>query len=132
MKAVAQAIRRVVEGDLDGLSIVLAVSPTELLAAATSLPRLTVSRSALIRILKAWRSGDCTADNVRQWASFVRRGYVSGAVSGEVRPIEIEYDVDDEQVIVEIISRLDQIVDEIVGEVDAGEREEMLKILRLQ
>ncbi len=129
MEDLGAAIAAVVEGDVSRLSTVLAADHLELLDAATKLSPLSVSRSALTRVLKEWRSGHCSADDVQQWASFVRRGYVSGR-SGGVRPIDIEYDAMDEELIVEIIGRFDEIGDLIDGIIDDNEQEEMLRALQ--
>jgi hypothetical protein len=99
------------------------------LGAAATLPPLIISRSALIRVLKNWRSGRFGADDVQRWASFVRRGYVSGNTSGAAYPIDIDYDAVDEELIVQIIGRFDQIGDIIDGTVDGDEQEAMLAIL---
>jgi len=130
MKDLEAAIAAVVEGDVNRLSTVLTADHLELLDAATKLSSLSVSRSALTRVLKEWRSGHCSADDVQQWASFVRRGYVSGKVSDGLRPIDIEYDAMDGELIVEIIGRLDEIGDLIDGRVDSSEQEEMLRALQ--
>jgi hypothetical protein len=129
MNTLEAAIAAVVEGDLDALSTILAASHSDLLDAAAKLPQLTISRTALIRVLSVWRSGRYTAGDVGQWASFVRSGFVPEKTSGAVRPIDIEYDVSDEELIVEIIGRLDEIGDKIDGEIDENEQKEMLRLL---
>jgi hypothetical protein len=129
MNTLEAAIAAVVEGDLNELPTILAASHSDLLDAAAKLPQLTISRMALIRVLSAWRSGRYAADDVGQWASFVRSGFVPGKTSGAVRPIDIEYDVSDEELIVEIIGRLDEIGDKIDGEIDENEQKEMLRLL---
>lgn len=128
MKTLEMTIAAIVAGDLNGLTMVKAADHPDLLDAAARLPPLTISRPALAKVLKSWRSGHCNADDVQQWASFVRRGYIAG-IRGAVRPIDIEYDALDEDLIVEIIGRLDEIGDMIDGEVSDNEREAMLRIL---
>lgn len=130
MENLEATIAAVVEGDVNRLSTILAAGHPELLDAAAKLPRLSVSRSALMRVLTEWRSGRCSADDVRQWASFVRRGYISGKASDGLRPIDIEYDAVDEELIVEIIGRFDEIGDSIDGRIDDVEQEEMLRALQ--
>ncbi|WP_439628537.1 hypothetical protein [Shinella sp.] len=130
MESLEAAITEVVEGNINCLAVVLAASHPELQDAAAKIPRLKVSRFALIRVLEEWRSGRCSADAVHQWASFVRRGYISGNTSGALHPIDIAYDAGDEEMIVEIIGRFDEIGDLIDGDIDDGEQEEMLRILK--
>jgi hypothetical protein len=130
MEDLEAAIAAVVEGDVNRLSTVLTAEHLELLDAATKLSPLSVSRSALTRVLEEWRSGHCSAENVQQWASFVRRGHVSGKASDGLRPIDIEYDAMDEELIVKIIGRFDAIGDPIDGGIDDSEQEEMLRALQ--
>lgn len=130
METLARAIAAVVDGDLNGLATVEAASHRELCDAAEKLPQLLVSSAALERVLESWRRGLFASEDVQRWASFIRRGYVSGRPSGEIRPIEIGYDANDEELIVEIIGRLDEIGDQIDGCVDAHEQEEMLRRLK--
>ncbi len=130
VKTLAAAIAAVVEGDLNSLATVQVAGDRELWDSSANLPRLFVSRSTLERVLEEWRGGLFTAEDVQQWASFIRRGFVSGRARGELHPIEIEYDADDEEMIVEIIGRLDEIGDRIDGHIDAAEQQEMLRSLR--
>lgn len=123
------AIEGAIKGDIDQMPLICLACHSDLRSAAEKLSRLTLSRPALIKVLNTWRSGDCTSENVQRWASFMRRGYVSRASDNGVRPIAIDYDASDEDLIVEIIGRLDQIGDKIDGAVDEAEREDMLKIL---
>jgi hypothetical protein len=131
METMAAAIAALVEGDLTYLATVRSASHRELRDAAEKLRGLFVSRSAVAKVLEDWRRGLFAAEDIQQWASFIRRGYFSGRVSCELlRPIPIEYDVNDEEVIVEIIGRLDQIGDQIDGHINACEQDEMLRTLQ--
>lgn len=130
MEDLGAAIAAVVQGDVNHLSTVLVADHLQLLDAATKLSPLTVSRSALTRVLNGWRSGHCSADDVQKWASFVRRGYVSGEASDGLRPIEITYDAMDEELIIKIIGRFDEVGDLIDGSIDDNEQEEMLRTLQ--
>lgn len=130
MEDLKAAIAAVLEGDVNRLSTILVANHADLQDAAAKLTQLLVSRSALTRVLKEWRNGRWTADDVQKWASFVRNGYVAGKNIGEIRPIDIEYDIGDEDLIVEIIGRLDEIGDLIDGHIDDNEQEEMLRALQ--
>ena len=111
------------------LAEVLAANHLDLQTVAADLPTLLVSRSALTRVLNEWRSGHCAAHDVQQWASFVRRGYVSGKAKHPLSPIDIDYEPRDEEMMVEIIARLDEIGDLIDGCVNDEEQAEMLRTL---
>ena len=93
-------LKNLVSGDLRMLSSVLLANYTDLQDAAGGLPPLKISRSCLIKVLKDWRSDLFSSEDVQAWASFVRRGYVSQAPHRMIRPIEIEYDPEDEDLIV--------------------------------
>jgi hypothetical protein len=131
METLGSDVAAVVAGDVNRLSAVMAAKHSQLLHAAAELRQLSVSRSALTRVLTTWRSGHCTADDVQNWASFVRRGYVAGtSVEGGIRQIDIDYDASDEDLIVEIIARFDEIGDLIDGHIDDNEQQEMLRALQ--
>lgn len=129
MKDFSVVLEDIVNGELRQFDIVLSVDQSDLLNSATDLPRLIISRSALISVLTGWRSGIYTPKLVQMWASFIRRGYVSQKSDSGVHPIAITYDASDEDLIVEIIGRLDEIGDKIDGDIDENEREEILRAL---
>ena len=108
METLTGAIAGVVEGDLSFLGVVLAGGHRALLEAAANLPQLVVSRSGLVKLLENLRNGVSSPEDIQRWATFVRRGYVAGGASGELRPVRIEYDAKDEALIAEIIGRLDE------------------------
>lgn len=132
MENLEAAIVAVVKGDLNCLPAVLAAEHLELLKAAANLPQLSVSRTALTQVLQDWRRGCHSADDVQRWASFIRRGYAFGKVSGGIQPVNIDYDASDEELIVEIIRRFDEIGDLIDGRLEEGEQEDMLRALALR
>jgi hypothetical protein len=129
MDELAAAIARVVAGDLNCLSRVLSASHPAIQEATARLPRLVVSPSALAKVLKDWSLGLFSAEHVQKWASFVRRGYISGGASGQVRPIQVDYDSKNEELIVEILGRLDELGDQVDGQIGTSELEEMLQAL---
>lgn len=130
MKNLKLALDAVIAGEITVLPIVLSATQQELLDAAAEEPCKSVSRTALIRILKDWRDGHCGANDVQQWASFIRRGYTTGQSRVNLRPIDIPYDEFDEDLIVETLARFDEIGDIIDGEIDDSEQKEMLRALQ--
>jgi hypothetical protein len=130
MEALAAAIAAVIAGELKDMPAVTAASYSALWDAAKKASPLLVSRVALVKVLEGWRRDYFSAQDVQRWASFIRRGYVSGRYSGELRPIPIEYDAKDEELIVEVIGRLDEIGDQVDGQIKPHEVEEMLRALR--
>lgn len=132
MVTLSATIVAVVDGDLSGMDTIRAVAHRTLWDAVAETPQLIVTRSALIKVLEDWKHGHYTAEEIQRWASFIRRGYVAERVSERVHPISIDYDIDDEALIVEVIGRLDEIGDLIDGQIKPGEQEEMLLALRNQ
>jgi hypothetical protein len=130
MDALALAIVAVVGGDLKCLAAVTAAGHRALWDAVEKAPRLLVSRVAVVKVLEEWHGGFLSPEDVQRWASFVRRGYVSGKSSEALHPIPIEYDPNDEELIAEVIGRLDQIGDQVDGHIEQREVEEMLGTLR--
>jgi hypothetical protein len=130
MEPLEAAILGVVAGDIGCLHSVLTEDHSKLQVAAAKLGQLCVSRSAVANVVRAWHSGGSSAKDVQRWASFVRRGYVEGATVFPVRPLDIDYDPRDEDLIAEFIARLDEIGDLIDGHVDDDERKKMLQALQ--
>ena len=62
-------------------------------------------------------------------ASFVRRGYIQVAGGGPAQPLAIEYEKNSEEVIVEVIAKLDEIGDTIDGYVSNSEALELMRSL---
>ncbi|GAB1361481.1 hypothetical protein MASR1M32_07170 [Rhodobacter sp.] len=125
----ASALSAVVQGDLTGLPSVLSADQADLIEAAAQLPELRLTRRATADVLQAWCDGRWSAKEVQKWASFVRRGFVAEQSAGPIRPVDITYDTDGEDTIVEIIARLDEIGDLVDGLVDEAEREDMIRRL---
>ncbi|MFZ1481733.1 MAG: hypothetical protein WAT25_13295 [Paracoccaceae bacterium] len=130
MKTLGSAISAVVGGNINKLPEILEASHSDLVAATYELTPLVITRDAIVAVLTAWRDQSCTSDDAQKWASFVRRGFVAGRSGKPVRSIDIKYDAIDEDLIVEIIARLDEIGDLVDGYIDDDEVEEMLRVLK--
>jgi hypothetical protein len=129
MGSIRLALKATVEGDMSAFLIIKAENQGSIIHASASLPPLVITKTALVKVLLAFHNGDTQADTVQRWASFARRGYVSGNVDGVLNPIEIAYDKCHEDLIVDIIGRLDEIGDKIDGVVDSAELMAMLRVL---
>lgn len=110
---------------MDGVA---SASHSALLESEGAQEPLILEGQAVVRVLRQLRDGDVAPAAVQAWASFARRGYVEGA-SGPVRPIGIEYEGDSEDAIAEAISRLDELGDDIDGELALGELDDLLELL---
>ena len=124
---IAQAVEKLVGGDLSTGSFVY-VQPHDQLLAACQDKRLVVTRQAAATVLRDLSAGKVTGPEAQAWASFIRHGYVAGG-RGPVRPLPIDYESEFEDAIVEAISRMDEIGDVVDGELDRDEIEGLLEEL---
>lgn len=91
---------------------------------------LVLHRVAVARAIVGWLNGAWSTESLQAWASFVRRGYVAGAVRGTLQPIDIAFEADHEELLATIIGRLDELGDLVDGQITAGEAAELLAALR--
>ena len=111
----ADDLYRAVEGDSAAFARVCALPHAHLLAARRDLAVLTLTTSAVWRVLRALQQHTLTPSQAQAWASFVRRGYVAGQSVGPIQPLTIAYADADEDVIADAIARLDELGDTIDG-----------------
>ena len=128
---VAVRLRSVVDGDMADLDEVLA-TPHGLLERAAAGASLTVGPEALTRIVDALLNGSITPERAQQWASFIRHGSAPQAERSPIRPIDIDYDSECDQLVADVLGRLDEIGDLIDGEVTPDELLSMRERLRLR
>jgi len=64
-------------------------------------------------------------DLVQRWGSFVRRGYY-GTTDGPIRPLDIDYDPLAEDLIAEVVARLDGLGDPVDGTLSDEEIQELI------
>lgn len=125
----SRELERAVSGDLAALALVLDHGQRSIGEAASAAADLVVTPRAVRSVLNRLRSGSVSPEQVQQWASFVRRGYVAAPGGGPVQPVKIEYERQCEGEIAEIVSRLDEIGDRIDGQIDSEEIDGMLRAL---
>lgn len=92
--------------------------------------RLVVGPAAVAKVLRDHVAGLIRSRDAQRWASFLRYGHAVKRGSGPLQPINIDYDPDYEDAIVEALSRLDELGDLVDGELRAGETEQLLRGLR--
>jgi hypothetical protein len=66
-------------------------------------------------VLRRLQRRDITPTDAQRWASSVRRGYVAGVHDGPVLPLDITYEAQYEDRIVEVLARLEEIGDAVDG-----------------
>lgn len=124
-ESIEYLLSEAVKGSAACVSILSGVDHKKLLGASLAVGSLYVSRSALSTVMADWIQGVISDEDVQRWASFVRRGYISGAASGPITAIQIDYEEHDELLIVDIVARLDEIGDLIDGIIDFDEKREI-------
>jgi len=91
---------------------------------------LVVTREATVEVLRGLLDHRFAPLAVQAWASLMRWGFIARPEArGPIEPIEIEFDEACEELISEILSRLDELEDVIDGEVTSGEILELLQLL---
>ena len=111
------ALDRIASGDPSALEVLKRLPPDVPLSSAHP---LVVDANAVVRVLEALLDASVAPMDAQAWASFVRRGYLPGG-TGPIRALAIDYAPEDEEWIVETVSRLDEIGDRIDG--DLGDDE---------
>ena len=118
----SRSLAGLVAGDAAEIAPVLRAPHHMVEEAARDLPPLLVTAAAAARVVEAVLCGEISPEQAQGWASFVRRGYTPDPTSSApIRPIDITYEPDDEDAIVEVVSRLDEIGDVIDGTIGREE-----------
>ena len=89
-----------------------------------------LSINGVRRVLTALMHGEISADQAQTWASFMKRGYISRSKQ-PVRPVNIPFQKDREEVISEVITKLDELGDAIDGSLGHTDIMELLDKLSL-
>ena len=116
-----EAITGVLDGNLNYMPYIRNADHNELKNITSSIEPLNLSKSSLIKILIDLESNRDHSEEIQNWASFIRRGYSKNDNYVEIDPILIEYNEDEEEVMSDIISRLDELGDEIDGDISSEE-----------
>jgi hypothetical protein len=114
------AFLRVLAGDVSAMSEIEATGHDELSVAVVGV-RSILTAQAVCRAIQMSLPGGCSDIELQHWASFVKRGYVGGLL-GPIRPMDIEYELDQEETIAEIVGRMDELGDIVDGEISLSER----------
>ena len=128
-------LSKVVHGDYTTFSSLLSRKDEILEELLSNELEFTVTADAVSRIVRALQRGELSPTQAQQWASFVRRGYISNPtgrpdnLSKPIKPLNIVYALEAEEQIATAISRLDEINDAIDGEISQSELTTILETL---
>lgn len=126
--ATSVIVQEFLDGNAAAASTICATPHEELLGSVSG-QELVLTKLAVMRVLEDLRSDRIKPADVQRWASFVRRGFAAPA-RGPLLPLDIVYEPQFEDEIVEAIGRMDEIGDIIDGDFTADEIEEHLTRLR--
>lgn len=121
---------QILAGDVTHIRALERHQQLEITKVAAEMPStcLTLFPNAVKRVLLALLKREIVPEQAQAWASFVRRGYISGTGS-PISAIAIAYDPNHEDAIVEAIARLDELGDLIDGSMDDDEIRQLLEHL---
>jgi hypothetical protein len=122
-------VKSLLSGNLEKLHVIASQPHDLLFSISKSISPLIIGKSDIRRVVCELQSSKIGFDEAQQWASFVRRGYFSNRNNVAIVPIDIVYDEKDESVLVECVAKLDELGDEVDGDLTYFDLEEMLKIL---
>jgi hypothetical protein len=119
-----QVLTAVLAGDVAAMVELYQFNHEQITAAARHVD-LVLQPAAVARVLKEFDAGAHSPDDVQRWASFMRAGFFVAIPPGGIFAIDIEYEPDAEDAIVETLARLDELGDIIDGELRHGEAAEL-------
>lgn len=122
---------QIVAGDLTHFDQLFHISGDDLVKARNQIKDLTLTNKAILRVLSEFQNAILTEEQVQQWASFIRWGYIGmNQNSGPIRPIDIEFQEEFEEPIIEALSRLDELGDIVDGEIGQDELNQLISSLQ--
>src|SRR5690349_3477668 len=134
LQSLPAIFERVIAGDLTHIGE-FALHYHAARRAGVVFPAAMVSPRAAERVLLAWRDGKVGDREARLWGSLIR--WKRPASWGEVSPddlnvgsLDIEFEGDTEDLLLETAARLDELGDVVDGEISPEELEAMLAALR--
>lgn len=120
---------RSVQGDFEAFAILLNQSHEEIQRCRKALSELVLTTDIVRKVLIMLQKHEVSTDLVQKWASFIRRGYLTGSHSAVLFPIDISYEASSEERIADVISRLDEIGDLLNGEIHNNELATLIESL---
>jgi len=124
-----ELIEEALTGNLKRFSVLMAVEHNELLQASKTIPVLLLTRLSVLNVLNEIKGTDIAIEIVQGWASFVMRGYIATNASEPIVPIQIDYESEYEDSIVDVLSRLDELGDAVDGAIDETELNSLIHSL---
>ena len=118
------ALLAAVSGDLSALNALKPLDRSQVEEQAEGL-QLVLAARVVARVLADYDAGVTRRDEVQRWAEFIRWGHLPGTSGPRLSNLEVYYEPEAEDAIVEAIGRLDELGDIIDGELRPGEAAEL-------
>ena len=127
--ALRLGMQALLEGDLGQLWLVREIDQGTLYEGTRADQPYLVTPAIVHRVLSHYRADPPgTAVDVQLWAQFVRNGFGPGP-EGPIECIDIEYDIEAEDAIVNALGRMNELGDEIDGVITTAEADKLLSVL---
>lgn len=124
----AEDLSRVISGDLERMRLL--TNQAEIVRVADQLHEAerTLKASAVKKVLTSLLQREISPEQAQSWASFVRWGLIA-TKERPIKAIDIPVQEECEDIILDAISRLDELGDVIDGTVSDPELRELIKVL---
>lgn len=131
MSHVETDLARVVAGDVERLQALKRYSLRDLsLVARSGGDALTLTSATLADVVEGLRARRLEGSAVQLWAAFLRWGLLPDDDRGAAEVIDIAFEAERQDQIVEVLARLDEMGDVVDGVLSDSALEEMLAVLR--
>ncbi len=128
-RTLLEVLQAVVGGDPLAIESLLTIEHSSLVQAQVVGEPLVLVRLAVGSVLQGLLEHKWSPQQVQSWASFVRRGYVSGTARGAISALDLAYEPGHEESIADAVSRLDELGETVDGEVTPDEIRDLLRRL---
>jgi hypothetical protein len=125
---IVELLEEALSGDLKRFLSLAAIEHGKLLESSKTLAGLFLTKLAVLNVLNGLKKFNIDPEIAQQWASFMKRGYIAANKATPILPLQIEYKPEDEDSIVEVLARLDELGDVIDGSIDEAEIDNLISL----
>lgn len=124
-----QALDRFVAGEVECYTVLSAAADADIRQAVALSPvEYSLNRRATALVLQKLIGHDVDTTLVQRWGALMRWGVLGGRQGGPIA-IDIRYEAPIEDLLIEVVARLDDIGDAVDGVVTVEEAQEFLRLL---
>ena len=128
----SQIIELSIQGQIESLDQLLEYSHAQLLEASLRLSpsERTLTKKNLYRLLIEFQKGQFSDTKIQLWATWIRHGFLPNHGAGPIKPVDIEYESEHEELINEVTLRLEELGEVVDGEISSNELSAMISQLK--